>query len=140
MSLDKFPYRPKLNEEDYAILLTALFDFLKTPKGSLTTWVYGYVKLVGENEGWSEEQIQAVTRLLVRHLFLEGRELWIRLLERKPHRRTDKMVRRHFAQQSYDDVLARIKELSVFIAKASRKRRDEFLLRLKEVKEELGIT
>ena len=140
MSLDKFPYRPKLNEEDYALVLISLFDFLKAPKKNLTTWAYGYVKLVGEKYDWSEEQIQAITRLLVRHLFLEGRDLWIRLLERKPHRRTDRMVKKYFAKQSYDDVLDWIKQLSIFIAKSSRKHRDGFLLRLKETKEELGIT
>lgn len=140
MSLDKFPYRPKLNEEDYAIVLVALFDLLKNPKNSLTIWAYGYVKLIGEKEGWSEEQIQAIQRLLVRHLFLEGRELWMRLLERRPHRRTDKMIRKHFGKsQSYDDVLKRIKQLSNFIAKGSRRGRDELLLKLKEEKEELGI-
>lgn len=136
----KFEYRPKLDEEEYAITLVSLFYFIQTPKENFTNWVYSHVKAIGSERGWSEENIQVATRLIVRYWFLKGEALWRRVLERKKGRRkTNEIIKRHFGEQSYDKVLDWVKKFSVYIARISRVSKDALLLELQEVKKELGI-
>lgn len=137
---EKFEYRPKLDEEEYAILLASLFYFLEAPKEDFTTWVYSHVKEIGSQRGWSEEQIQVATRLTVRHWFLKGEALWRRVLERrKGRRKTNEIIKRHFGEQAYDQVVDWVNKFSLYIARSSRVTKDALLLRLKEVKKTLDI-
>jgi len=142
MSPEKFEYRPKLDEEEYHIVLASLYHFLHTPKKAFTEWVYGHVKTIANvlKFDWNEEQIQSATRLVVRHWFLKGEALWKRILDRRKGRRnTEKMIKRHFGEQSYDKVLDWISVFSRYIAETSRRSRDDLLTQLQEAKRELEI-
>jgi len=136
----KFEYRPKLDEEEYAILLASLFDFLLSPKEDFTRWVYSHVKAIGSQRGWSEKEIRVATRLIVRHWFLKGEALWRRILERKKGRRkTYEIIKRHFGEQSYDKVLDWVNKFSLYIAKSSRITKDALIRKLQETKKTLEI-
>ena len=137
MSSKEFKYRPLLNEEQYAIVVSSLYSFIKNAPSTIEDVVVDLLK----ESGYKNKNLDLVIELVARHWILEAFFLWARLIEREPkRRRTEQQVKqifsKRFGDQSYNKALKEIRGASRVILKRFRKQRDVVW---RVLKEELGI-